>query len=184
MMAHCKVSGCMANTDSNYSGTPACMQGFGGTPELAAATFKNCLLRGTDQLLPDVLDGMSMSTGAGITDAEMREILDRAIDGSHPTAHATKHEWHVEVALAAMRAVEARTRQATPAADAMAEAIVTLRAEFTKPQFMTMSSGNGKSSVEFTFHGEDRFKRACDLHNAFIALAAAFIARHGHTGEK
>ena len=51
------------------------------------------------------------------------------------------------------------------------EAINALKAEFTKPQFMTMSSGNGKSSVEFTFHGEDRFKRACDLHNAFIELA-------------
>lgn len=42
---HCRVSGCIANTDQAYSGTPACMQGFGGSPELAAAVFKDCMFR-------------------------------------------------------------------------------------------------------------------------------------------
>lgn len=170
-MTRCRVQGCIATIDTPYSGSPACMQGFGGTPELAAAVFKDCLLRSTDQLLPDRLNGMD--TAPEITDEEIVEHVARAIDpfvwsdecressvmphmdemfrkASIVKARAAIHAASINVRerevmageigdkishaeeralllvcqreIASLRAVASRTRQATPAPDAMAEA--------------------------------------------------------------
>jgi hypothetical protein len=86
-------------------------------------------------------------------------VLAKAIEAGYGVAR----EFFEELLAPLLRAAPA------PAADVTAFDL--LIDEFLKPQFMTMSSCNGKSSVEFTFHGEDRFQRACDLHHAFIKAA-------------
>jgi len=81
--------------------------------------------------LPEAI--ASMSTGAGITEAEMRDILADCNQGQAIIERDDGAIWvRKPVALAAMRAVEARTRQATPAPDAVAEAVEAIRpfAEF------------------------------------------------------
>lgn len=62
-------------------------------------------------------------------------------------------------------------------------ALEALRVEFSKPQFMTQSSGGGEASVEFKFYGHDRLTRARSLHDAFAGIAKAIAppvsADHG-----
>jgi hypothetical protein len=46
-------------------------------------------------------------------------------------------------------------------------------AECQKPQFFTQTSGGGKASVEFTYHGDGALKRAQAMHSALTAIALA-----------
>jgi hypothetical protein len=58
------------------------------------------------------------------------------------------------------------------------------RAECQKPQFFTQTSGGGKASVEFTYHGEGALKRAQAMHSALTAIAlAAGSGADSHTLE-